>query len=835
MVRADLHVHSRYSDHPTEWFLQRLGASESYTEPEAVYGQALSEGMDFVTITDHNDIRGALELKERYPERVITGVESTVYFPEDGCKAHLLIYGLDAAQFERVQALRTDIYRLRDYLLEEDLLHSLAHATHAVNEKLSPDHLEKFLLLFTIFEGVNGARNRLFNEDWIALLASLDEERMEGLAGKHGIKPVGENPWIKGITGGSDDHAGLLIGRTWTEVDPGAHREIDTPEAYLEAIRSRTSAAGGMHNDFRTMSFGFYKIAVEFGRQRRVAMAEPFSDQVNEFLFNNRKLSLTGTLKLNKLRSRKAGPVMNRVADLIDAVGTLDDAVPIERRIDTIYERITAISDEFIRELAQSAAAHIQSGSLWNLVRSLSASLPGLFLSAPFVSTFLHMFKKRDLLPALRRQWGIDAGSGPRKILWFTDTLEDLNGVSVTLSRIAALAEEQDRPIRIVTSLADASTRAGVLALPPLSEIPLPYYESLTLRVPSFLSALKMGFDEDPQTIYISSPGPMGLLGLALGRLMQVRTVGVYHTDFTREATEIAGDEAVGNLVETYLRWFFSAVDEIQVPTTEYMTLLADRGYDRSRMTLFRRGVDVELFHPEAEPSPALIRALGRGGGARTRGGTGKSKDITRKRDDTQKSSGDGESNITGSGSSPEWQEEGFVLVYAGRVSPDKNLDFLLRTQTLLRTRGHAVQLLIAGEGPSLDSLRRSFRKSPGVRFLGRLAHRDLPGLLAGAHLFVFPSNTDTFGMAVLEAQACGLPCLVSDAGGPKEIIFEGKSGFSVPARDPENWADQIEKIMKLRANDAARYGALRSASRRNAVKNYDWNRVLDSITGVIP
>ena len=51
MARADLHVHSRYSDHPTEWFLQRLGASESYTEPEAVYEQARAEGMDFVTIT----------------------------------------------------------------------------------------------------------------------------------------------------------------------------------------------------------------------------------------------------------------------------------------------------------------------------------------------------------------------------------------------------------------------------------------------------------------------------------------------------------------------------------------------------------------------------------------------------------------------------------------------------------------------------------------------------------------------------------------------------------------------------------------------------------------
>lgn len=812
MARADLHVHSRYSDHPTEWFLQRLGASESYTEPEAVYGQALAEGMDFVTITDHNDIRGALELKERYPERVITGVESTVYFPEDGCKVHLLIYGLTATQFGRVQELRPDIYRLRDYLLDQDLLHSLAHGTHAVNGKLSPEHLEKLLLLFNTFEGVNGARNCVFNEEWMALLASLEEERIESLAGKHRIKPVGDDPWIKGITGGSDDHAGLLIGRTWTEVDDEVIGADHTPEAFLRAIRSRRSRAGGMHNDFRTMSFGFYKIALEFGRQRRVTVAQPFADQVNDFLFHNRKLSLTGTLKLNKLRSRKAGPIMNRVADLIDTVSTLEESEPIETRIGTIYERLTDISDEFLREFSHSVAEHVKSGSLWNLVRSISASLPGLFLSAPFVSTFLHMFRKRDLLATLKQDWGVETGARPRKILWFTDTLRDLNGVSVTLSRIALLAEKENRPIRIVTSMnrgeagTDAETHAdtpddalpeSVINFPPLAEIPLPYYESLMLRIPSLLSALKSAFEEDPEVIFISSPGPVGLLGLALGKLMHLRTVAVYHTDFSREATEISGDEAVGNLVEAYLRWFFSVVDEIQVPTAEYMAILTDRGYERSRMTLFRRGLDVQRFHPEAVLAPNLARLFPEGPPGRKRGA--------------------------------------FVLVYTGRVSRDKNLDFLLRTQALLRSRGNTVDLLIAGDGPALESLRGAFRKNPGVRFLGRLRHEDLPGLLARADLFVFPSNTDTFGMSVLEAQACGVPCLVTDRGGPKEIIIQGKTGFSVPAVNPEEWADQIETIMTMRADDTARYQRMRRACRRNAVENYDWNTVLDTLTGVEP
>ena len=63
MKKVDLHVHSKYSNHPSFWFLQRLGAGESYTEPEYIYQWAKEKGMDYVTITDHNNITGALELK----------------------------------------------------------------------------------------------------------------------------------------------------------------------------------------------------------------------------------------------------------------------------------------------------------------------------------------------------------------------------------------------------------------------------------------------------------------------------------------------------------------------------------------------------------------------------------------------------------------------------------------------------------------------------------------------------------------------------------------------------------------------------------------------------
>ena len=151
-----MHVHSRFSDHPSEWILQKLGAAESYTDPEFIFQTAKQRGMTFVTITDHNRIEGSLSLKERYPGEVFTGVEATATFPEDGCDVHVLVYGLSQAEFAEIDRLRQDIYELRDYLKQRNLAHAVAHATFAVNGRLTLEHLEKLVLLFDHFEGING-------------------------------------------------------------------------------------------------------------------------------------------------------------------------------------------------------------------------------------------------------------------------------------------------------------------------------------------------------------------------------------------------------------------------------------------------------------------------------------------------------------------------------------------------------------------------------------------------------------------------------------------------------------------------------------------------------
>ena len=105
---ADLHVHSRYSNRPSEWLLRRIGAPECFTEPKEVYAKCRAKGMQFVTISDHNRIEGALEIAH-LPGTFISS-EVTTYFPEDGCKIHCLVFGIDEEQHRDIEQVLSLIH-----------------------------------------------------------------------------------------------------------------------------------------------------------------------------------------------------------------------------------------------------------------------------------------------------------------------------------------------------------------------------------------------------------------------------------------------------------------------------------------------------------------------------------------------------------------------------------------------------------------------------------------------------------------------------------------------------------------------------------------------------
>ena len=780
-------MHSRHSRHPSEWFLQRIGAQESYTDVEDVYRMAKARGMDFVTLTDHNTIDGALELHARHPEDTFISVEATAYFPEDGCKVHVLAYGISPAQFEAIQALREDIYRLRDYLRKEGIACSVAHATYSVNGRFTVETAEKLILLFDVFEGINGGRDDAHNRTWMDVIRRLTPAALDRLRAKHGIEPWGPDSWIKGMTGGSDDHAGLGIGQTFTRARGSTLSEL------LDHVRRRETRPEGRSADHKSLSCAVYKIAHEFSRTR--SASGPYSPWalLNALMFENGPLGLKNWLAVQKVkRGRRSGErvLAQCLSDLME--GRDRDPMDTQARIDRMYGALTALSDGFFALIAESLEKDVQRGEGERLLGNLSAALPAMFLMAPLFTVVRHMHGDRDMLCAIADAFGAPRPER-RNLLWFTDTVTELNGVAVTLREVAARAHTSGRPMKLVTCLGEHEDRGSlapnVIFLPCIYNVTPGFYNAWTLRLPSLLRAVDLIAREAPREIIISTPGPVGLAGLAAARLLRVKCTGVYHTDFTRQADQFIGDHWVSGMVESYTRGFFTLMDEVRVPTTRYMTMLADRGLEPSKMKLFPRGIEAEFAV----------------------------------RDETKQA---------------HWRErlglpaDAPVLLWAGRLGKEKNLDFLLRVFEAVGRRVPDARLVMAGDGPELERLCAECRANPRIAFTGRLERSELPHLYALADVFVFPSTTDTFGMVVLEAQACALPAIVSDIGGPQELVTSGETGFVVRADDLDAWTAAVLGILDLKRTDPGVLARMRESAQSRAQNGFGWDRLIDEMMG---
>ncbi len=784
MARIDLHVHSKYSDHPSEWFLQRLGTSESYTEPEYIYTTAKQRGMQIVTITDHNSIQGAVELHRNHPEDTFISVESTAYFPEDGCKIHILLFNISESQFDKIENLRKNIYELREYIVRENIAYSVAHATYSVNGAVTAAHLEKLILLFDIFESINGGRNRRNNDEWTDFLKSLSREDIEAMQLIHGIKPISDTPWIKGFTAGSDDHAGIFIAKTYTQCDGAGTTDL------LESIRQGTCEAKGRHHSFHSMTFMIYKVAFDFIRfQQQSTLPGPVAI-ILESLFNEDGFDFKKAFALKRIKRRKKKSNNQRILlELIDGVRQVDFH-EIDARLDIVYEKAADLLDGMISDFADSVSKNLKKGNFDKLMRNFSALLPALFLSVPFVSTFTHMFNNRRLVGELYERLKKDPPKREKKILWFTDTLTELNGVAITVQEIGWIAHSMKKQIRIAAAVDDDQISAklppNLMRIPTVAGFPLPHYERLSLKVPSLLKTLKMINDYDPDEIYISTPMTIGLTGLAAARLLDIPATAIHHTDGTMQVKEIVDDITITNYVESYMKWFHSACGTTLVNTREYGEILQKRGYRMKNLGLFRRGIDTARFAPVENAREKVREEYG--------------------------------------------IQEGRNLIFAGRISKDKSVDTVVEAYLSLKEKYQDLNLILAGEGPYMDDLVRRLKKEERVHFLGRIDHDLMPVLYSAADLFLFPSITDTFGRVVAEAQACGIPTIVSNLGGPQEVIADGVTGKIMKDQSAQAWTEAADIYLRKLLNDPNGYSDLRNDCREHMLNEYSMQHFIDGL-----
>ena len=142
--------------------LSAVRFSDSYSDPKELYRQLRKRGMDFVTITDHDTIEGSLQIAD-LPHTFISE-QVTTYFPHDPCKIHLLVWGISEAQHREIAASAITFSTCSATCRRQQIAHAVAHPLYSINGKLEACHLERLILLFKHFEGINGLRDALLSD-----------------------------------------------------------------------------------------------------------------------------------------------------------------------------------------------------------------------------------------------------------------------------------------------------------------------------------------------------------------------------------------------------------------------------------------------------------------------------------------------------------------------------------------------------------------------------------------------------------------------------------------------------------------------------------------------
>ncbi|MBC2735003.1 MAG: glycosyltransferase [Desulfobacteraceae bacterium] len=795
-MRVDLHVHSKYSKRPSAWVLKKIGCPESFTEPQDIYRIALARGMTHVTISDHNRIEGALAIAH-LPHTFISE-EITTYFPEDRCKLHVLALDITERQHADIQQCRDNVFYLVDYLRAQGIVHVVAHPLYGVNDRLSIEHFEKMLLLFKNFE-MNGARNDVANEGLEAVLKALSPDMIEALSDRHGIDPAFPEPWEKNITGGSDDHSSLNIARTFTEI-PGAGNLKDG----LAGLENGQSRAVRQPSLPETMAHNFYSIAYQYYRSKFNLERFQGKDLLIKYL--DRSLRPNGCdgkghdgrlidkvyCFLNAHRRTRPEPVSDDLIGLLrhTTASLLKDDRQFKRLALTgaqndlppeigWFDFVNQVSNQALINFANHAMNHLLGGNVFNIFHTLG-SAGGLYgLLAPYFIAFSLFSKDRDFTHAVRDHFGVpspaNAGTADTlRVGHFTDTFYDTNGVALTLQQQVQVALRHGKSLQVITCNEDPHlSQPGVKAFQPIGTYDLPEYPEQKLFYPPLMEMLRYCYEQGFTRIHSATPGPIGLAALAIARILKLPICGTYHTQLPQYAQFLTGDDAMAELTWKFVVWYYDQMDLIYAPSEDTRQELIARGINGDKIALYPRGIDTERFSPE-------------------------------------KRNGFFEQSYGVAASTK--------LLYVGRISKEKNLAVLGDAFRLLYARQAQAHLVIVGDGPYLNEMKALLSDLP-CTFTGALAGDDLAKAYASADIFVFPSTTDTFGNVVLEAQASGLPVVVSDQGGPCENMLPDTTGRVVPGNDVEALAAALNDIL---SNPRQRRAMGRAARRSMEERSFD-------------
>ncbi|HEY5290134.1 MAG TPA: glycosyltransferase family 1 protein [Caulobacteraceae bacterium] len=341
------------------------------------------------------------------------------------------------------------------------------------------------------------------------------------------------------------------------------------------------------------------------------------------------------------------------------------------------------------------------------------------------------------------------------------------DGVALTLNRLVGYLQSVGVEVLVVAPVAREAAFAHKGELAPAPSTPLPFRPEYRLTL-GLTPALRRRLEAfAPDIVHIATPDVLGHQALAFGRTMGAAVVASYHTRYETYLKDY-GLKFLEDFVAARLRSFYGACDEVYAPSASMANSLIADGF-ADNIAVWGRGVDTQRFDP-ARRSAAFRATIGAADGTP-------------------------------------------VIAFVGRLVREKRLDTLAGVMEGLRDVAHLP--LIVGDGPDRSMLQRA---APGAVFTGFLDGDELAVAYASSDIFLFPSDTETFGAVTLEAMASGLPAVCADATGSRCLVSEGVTGFLAPAGD----IDAFVAATRTLAGDAERRTRMGAAARARSL-GFSW------------
>lgn len=363
------------------------------------------------------------------------------------------------------------------------------------------------------------------------------------------------------------------------------------------------------------------------------------------------------------------------------------------------------------------------------------------------------------------------------RIALFTGAYNHIaDGVSLTLNRLVAFLEKQGAIVQVYAPTISNPPLKHAGRLVPVPSISAPGRPEYRISLGLSREAVDSLTAFDPHLFHVATPDFLGFAALRRARRAGKPVVASYHTHFA----SYLGYYRLGLLEGAtwrYLRWFYRHCRQIYVPTQSMIDVLTQNGIDRN-LRLWPRGVESDLFNP------------------------------SRRSSDWRQHRGFTDSDV--------------VIAFVSRLVTEKGLDVVIDVLKGLESRGVGHRSIIVGDGPERARLEAAL---PNSVFEGHMTGQPLATAYASADIFLFPSDTETFGNVTLEALASGLPAVVADATGSNALVKNGANGFLVTARDSKVFEERVERLIR----DAELRRKMSAAARASA-EPFEWSRILSQI-----